>query len=158
MQAWRVLMHQYGHCVSRATLLADAAADAEPEAEASRLGRPLRKGYVINSTYPRNDDQPGGRLSAAAAKSKLPYVGGYAQSAGTDLFSGWHYRYERAAYSTTVQCADGEGGLDGRERPKIFFDDAGTFALLVNGVRFPPNPKDKDIFTFVQPIDRSMDF
>ena len=61
-----------------------------------------------------------------------------------------------------LRISDGEGGadgleLDGRERPKLFFDDAGKPALLLNGVRFPPNPDSKGIFTFVQPVDRFMD-
>ena len=133
--------------------------------QAAARGRPLslRHGHGVSFAFAADGnsaaEQP---LPLSAHKSKIPYVGGYARSVGPDLFGGWHYRYERAAYSTTVHYSDGEGGadgmeLDGRERPKLFFDDAGKPALLVNGVRFPPNPDSKGIFTFVQPVEKFMD-
>lgn len=68
------------------------------------------------------------------------------------MFGEWVYDYDVPGYGALVEYADGTvAPLDGRERPKIYFEN-GRPALLTNRVRFPPNPNGTEVFTFVQPI------
>jgi len=127
---WRVLMHQFTYCGKAGAGNANAYMD-----KFKREGR-----------------------SGAGGKARLWNVGGYARSKSAELFDGWEYSFEKPAYGGMVEYQDGVGALlDGRERPKIWFNKSSTTgelepALLINGVRYPPNPNETDIFTFVQPI------
>lgn len=136
---WRILMHQFTYCGKGGA--------GNGNANAKRNSR-----NVYTDTFKRE-----GR-SGEGSKARLWNVGGYARSQSADLFGDWDYDFGEPAYDGMVRYQNGvDALLDGRERPKIWFSKSPTTgelepALLIKGVRYPPNPNETDIFTFVQPI------
>jgi hypothetical protein len=134
---WRVLMHQFTYCGK------GAAGNGNGNANGKSNGQ-----NAYTDTFKRE-----------GSKARLWNVGGYARSKSADLFGEWEYDFGKPSYGGMVEYQDGSDALlDGRERPKIWFNKSAITgelepALLINGVRYLPNPNETDIFTFVQPIN-----
>jgi hypothetical protein len=87
-------------------------------------------------------------------------VGGYAQSAGADIFGSWTVQDPSTEPAYTTQFTTYVSGAAGptttttfsrRERPKLFWDSTGAPAVLYSGV-CPEPDGDGDCFTIAAPI------